>query len=49
MSVFLVFVVRIFLHSDWNLVQMPENKDQKNCEYGHFLENHAVFFIGQNL
>ena len=32
-SVFGVFLVRIFLHSD----QMRENTDNKNSEYGHFI------------
>ena len=42
--VFGVFLVRIFPHSDWMRrdseypysVQIRENKDQKNSEYGHF-------------
>ena len=45
-SVFLVFLVRIFPHSNWirrdipcispYSVRMRENTDQKNSEYGHF-------------
>ena len=41
-SVFRVFLVRIFPHSDWirreteYSVQMRENTNQKNSEYGHF-------------
>ena len=40
-----LFLVRIFPHSDWirsispYYVQMRENKDQKNSEYGHFLRS----------
>ena len=43
MSVFGVILVRIFPHSDWirretpYLVQMRENADQNNSEYGYFL------------
>ena len=36
-SVFEVFLVRIFLHPD----RIRENKDQKNSEYGHFLRNES--------
>ena len=45
-SVFVVFLVRIFPHLDWKciqilrifpyLVQMRKNTNQKNSEYGHF-------------
>ena len=39
-SAFGVILVRIFPHSDWiripYSVQMRENKDQNNSEYGHF-------------
>ena len=42
MSVFGIFVVRIFPHSDLirrylgNPVKIRENTDQKNSKYGHF-------------
>ena len=48
MSVFGVFLVRVFPHLDWILrfspysVRMRENTDQKNSEYGHF--SHSVHF-----
>ena len=35
-SVFGVILVRIFPHSDWHSVQMRQNTDQNNSEYGHF-------------
>ena len=44
-SVFGVILVRIFPYSDWILhispysVQMRENSDQNNSEYGHFLSS----------
>ena len=49
MSVFGVFLVRIFSHSDW----IQDNADQNNCEYGHFLRGapnvinlfHATVFL----
>ena len=49
-SVFGVFLVRIFLHSDWITntqaeysSRMRENTDQKNSEYGHFLCSGRLF------
>ena len=42
MSLFRVFLIRIFAHSEWirrdreYSVRMRENMDQKNSEYGHF-------------
>ena len=42
MSLFRVFLIRIFAHSEWirrdreYSVRMRENVDQKNSEYGHF-------------
>ena len=44
-SVFRVFLVHVFSHLNWirsispYLVQMRENKYQKNSEYGHFSRN----------
>ena len=40
-SVFGVFLVRIFLHS--YSVRMRENANQNNSEYGHFLRNVVAF------
>ena len=47
-SAFGVILVRIFPHSDWirrdtqYLVQMRENADQNNSEYGHFLRSDVL-------
>ena len=40
-SVFGVFLVRIFQHSDW----IRENTDQKKSEYGHFSRSVPVLAI----
>ena len=50
-SVFGVFLVRIFPHSDWKrrdtpspyLVQMWKNSDQKISKYGHFSRSASFF------
>ena len=57
-SVFGVFLVRIFPHSDWirrdtanaaKSVQIRENTDQKNSEYGYFshIVKHLVSLISR--
>ena len=58
-SVFGVILVRIFPHSDWirrdpYLVQMLENTDQNNSEYGNFLrsvlmETFYAVYINDNI
>ena len=50
-SVFRIILVRVFPHSDWMRrdtlylsysVTMPENTDQNNSEYGHFLRSASL-------
>ena len=58
-SIFGVFLVCIFPHSDWiqylsvfsispYSVRMLENRDQKNSEYGHFLRSGYSHFEVRN-
>ena len=58
MSVFGVALVRIFPHSDWIRrdreyisvsIQMQENTDQNNSEYGHALRSVSERFLNQSL
>ena len=46
MSVFGVFLLRIFVHSNWIL---NPNAGQKNTEYGHFSRSDAVLQIDRFL
>ena len=47
-SVFGVFLVSIFPHSDWYSVRMRENTDQKNSEYIHFSRNSVILGFLKN-
>ena len=52
-SVFWIFVVRIFPHSDWigrdtHSVRMRENMDQKNSEYRHFTQWSGLNFLSKH-
>ena len=50
MSVFGVFLVRIFPHFDWirrGVVRMWENTDQKNSEYGRFSRSDSWPYLNQ--
>ena len=51
-SVFGVILVRLFPLSDWirifpYLIQMRENTDQNNSEYGHFLRSVKYTYFSQ--
>ena len=37
-----VLLVRIFPHSDWTFIRIPESTDKKNSEYGHYLRSDCV-------